>query len=197
MQCCMLACFGWRVRAGGGLRNLPKAAILPQPARVHLACCFLHLILPSPISPLCSYYTMPDISYEALAGAALVIVLAVGYQYIPKADADAAGPGASGKSKKKNKKKVKGSKLEEVESGSASETSKKMEEAKTKAKKGKGERSNTSIPPAPAPIAAEPEAPSSAEVTSDGTEQTKEEKAKPKTLAQKIAPKNRKSKVDE
>lgn len=106
-------------------------------------------------------YIMPDISYEALAGAALVIVLAVGYQYLPKSDS------AISKSKKKNKKKVK----KEGESAKGVESVKKPK---------------TAVPP---PITPSDPSPSFAEVAAP--------EPKPKTLAQKIAPKNRKTKVDE
>lgn len=148
---------------------------------------------------------MPDISYEALAGAALVIVLAVGYQYLPKAEGGD-GP-RSGKAKKKNnKKKAKAGE----ESGSSTEAVKQgVEEVKKKAKEvvKKGKNAVAAAPaPAPQPTAPEPitpesSAPSFAEVAAEGVDEKestpKPEMSKPKTLAQKIAPKNRKSKVDE
>jgi hypothetical protein len=123
---------------------------------------------------------MPDISYEALAGAALVIVLAVGYQYLPKAEDGQRS--SSGKSKKKNKKKVK-----DEESTAVQAIDNVKEKTKEVGKKAKIARPPVDPAPTPAPI--KPESPS-VEVAEGG-------ERKPKTLAQKIAPKNRKSKVDE
>lgn len=170
-------------------RNLLKVAILsialPQPAPV-----YIYQL----------YIIMPDISYEALAGAALVIVLAVGYQYLPKAE-DA----PSGKSKKKNKKKAKsgddsGSATETVKQGAevmkakAAEVTKKAKGApKAVEKKAETKPQSDKPTPVPAPITPDTSAPSFAEVAAESAD----EAPKPKTLAQKIAPKNRKSKVDE
>lgn len=173
-------------------RNSPKAAI---PTTGHSTCTIYTSTYLIPTTTTTT--AMPDISYEALAGAALVIVLAVGYQYLPKAD-EASGPGGtSGKSKKKNKKKAKG-KGEDEASGSASEEVKKGVEA-VKPVNGKKDKAapnpqaKSTPTPAPPPITPSTAAPSFAEVAAEETE----EKPKPKTLAQKIAPKNRKSKVDE
>lgn len=149
--------------------------------------------------------TMPDISYEALAGAALVIVLAVGYQYLPKFDSTASASSSVGKSKKKNKK-VKGTKAESAEEeadsgqGSSLETDKKVKK-KAKGKPIEGGKASTNVPPPIKPESASisTSTPSFAEVAAEESDQgaVKVVNDKPKTLAQKIAPKNRKTKVDE
>lgn len=138
---------------------------------------FTHSIHP-PYSPLhltTHQTTMPYISTEALVGAALLVVVALGYQYIPKAGEGGAGAGArsSKSSKKKNKKKNKsaGSKDDTapaVPVSSDSKTEKKSQPNGSTQQNG----SATTLAPAPAAV-------------------------KPKTLAQKIAPQPRKSKVDE
>jgi hypothetical protein len=123
---------------------------------------------------------MPYISTETLIGGALLIVLAVGFQYLPKSTSQSKG------SKKKNKKKSKGSVLED-------EPSLKGQDGK----KGKGKRKgvNRGI-----------EGSGGVEVVEEKDDRPQVSMplptastmdSKPKTLAEKIAPKPVKTKVDE
>lgn len=154
---------------------------------------------------------MPEVSYEALAGAALLVVLAVGYQYIPKGALDGvAGAGANGssssKNKKKNKKKGKGAasggagSKEEVAGTSAEETDTAGPTAPTSAK-GKGKKgksaSNSSTPTASQTFAKVAKEPNGSQEGELAPHQGQEQGRKPKTLAERLAPKSRKSKVDE
>jgi hypothetical protein len=138
---------------------------------------------------------MPYISTEALVGGALLIVLALGYQCLSHS-ASSSAP----KSKKKNKKRAKGNSGEEVKevAGAQAEGVKKGK----RGKKGGGRVNGTGgqaqpptrhedMPAPPTPVAEEVEAQSFAEVASSS------QPSKPKTLAEKIAPKQRKTKVDE
>lgn len=116
---------------------------------------------------------MPYISTEALVGAALLVIVTLGYQYIPIRGRDGSTPSKT--SKKKNKKKAKGNVSNSANSdGQGGSTT-------TPAAKGNGpavtEESGAAATKAAAPVS--------------GTA------AKPKTLAQKIAPQPRKTKVDE
>lgn len=159
---------------------------------------------------------MPEISYEALAGAALFVVLAVGYQYIPKGALDgvagsAAGGFASGaKNKKKNKKKSKGGAAPSSASGEAGkeETATSAEETDTprpaatgagkgKGKKGKSSSSSNNTPTASQTFAKVAEEPNGSQEGQLAPHQGQEQGRKPKTLAERLAPKPRKTKVDE
>lgn len=119
---------------------------------------------------------MPYISTEALIGAGLLVVLAVGYQYIPKATSSASSSGS--KNKKKNKNKKKGL--------SAADTQASVSTKPEAAKGGNGD--TTPRPFVPDTAGDEPKQQPPKPVT---------QPAKPKTLAEKIAPKARKTKVDE
>jgi hypothetical protein len=113
---------------------------------------------------------MPYISTEALVGAALVVGLALGYQYIPLPSSLAsAGGGGSSKSKKKNKKKS------------------------SKASNPGATVTDGSRHDGPTPV-------DSGLKAGGKVEEAKADPAiaqKPKTLAQKLAPQPRKTKVDE
>lgn len=113
---------------------------------------------------------MPYISTEALVGAALVVGLALGYQYIPLPSSLAsAGGGGSSKSKKKNKKKSSKS-----SNPSATVTDGSRQDGPTSVDSGLKAGGNEQEAKVDPPIA-----------------------QKPKTLAQKLAPQPRKTKVDE
>lgn len=158
-------------------------------------------------------FTMPYISTEALIGGALVLVLAVGYQFLPTSS-------ASKSAKKRGKKKAKGS---GAGSGHASDELKLLVEAQAtsggpegkkagKRKKAKEEgklappvvqgqaQSTTSVSASSGPSASSdsgedtPAEPPSFASVAGGSGQAK---GKPKTLAERIAPKARKTKVDE
>jgi len=124
---------------------------------------------------------MPYISTEALVGGAILVVLALGYQYVPLPSSAASGTG-SGSSKKKNKNKKKSGKGNaggEGQNGNV-EPVRQQDEGKSKKTTGSAE-----TPPSKAGgTAAKGQTPSAAPT-------------KPKTLAQKLAPQPRKSKVDE
>lgn len=145
---------------------------------------------------------MPYVSTEALVGAALVVLLAFGYQYTSTSTSQ----GASSSSAKKNKKKSKrkggkaGIALEaqssvtasEVDSDAPASSLSKPPASKSK----KTPTSNVSKPATTLPVAHD--IPAKAEPTSfadaaGGSSQP----AKPKTLAEKLVPKPRKTKVDE
>lgn len=122
--------------------------------------------------------TMPYISTEALVGAALLVVVALGYQYIPISTTGESSSGGSKSSKKKNKKKSKATGASSGEATSANGDS------------------TTAI------TSALTEKPSikqngGAEQAESSSSSKAEPKTKPKTLAQKIAPQPRKTKVDE
>jgi hypothetical protein len=124
---------------------------------------------------------MPYISTEALVGGAILVALALGYQYIPLPSSATPGT-SSGSSKKKNKNKKKsgkGSAGHEGQNGNV-EPLKQQDE-------GKGKTANGSVDKpisTPGDTAVNGRTPSIAPT-------------KPKTLAQKLAPQPRKSKVDE
>jgi hypothetical protein len=113
---------------------------------------------------------MPYISTEALVGAALVVGLALGYQYIPLPSSLASSGGASSsKSKKKNKKKS-----SKASNPSATVTDGSRQDSPTPVDHGlkaEGKEDAAKVDPSIA--------------------------QKPKTLAQKLAPQPRKTKVDE
>jgi hypothetical protein len=117
---------------------------------------------------------MPYISTEALVGAALLVIVALGHQYIPTAGGESST--ASKSSKKKNKKKAKGN-------NASTTTSDNKDGAATTTTTTKNVSASTTIDVAvKTPLDATP---------------VSGQAAKPKTLAQKIAPQPRKSKVDE
>jgi hypothetical protein len=135
------------------------------------------------ISPLYhkTVFNMPYISTEALVGGAILVALALGYQYIPLPSSAASGT-SSGSSKKKNKNKKKsgkGSAGGEGQNGTV-EPVKQQDEGKAKTIN----RSVDKPIPKPEDSAVNGQTPSAAPT-------------KPKTLAQKLAPQPRKSKVDE
>lgn len=132
--------------------------------------------------------SMPYISTEALVGAALLIVLALGYQYLPNA------PGSAGSkaSKKKGKKKSKSTQIEETRPEPPVKPAAKGE------RKPSGSGDSRAAPPLEKQV-------SGGESASDRAEHGATfftaitggyQGAKPKTLAEKLAPKPRKSKVD-
>jgi hypothetical protein len=144
---------------------------------------------------------MPYISTEALVGGALLIVLALGYQYLPQTTSSS----STSKSKKKNKKKTKTPIEQELDKAGPSSTG---GGAKT-GKKGKKGKESSGIPngtreqdsrdtsqPSLAP--SQPETLGTKQSpTFAGVASASSQPAKPKTLAEKIAPKPRKTKVDE
>jgi hypothetical protein len=124
---------------------------------------------------------MPYISTEALVGGAILVALALGYQYIPLPSSAASGT-SSGSSKKKNKNKKKsgkGSAGGEGQNGNV-EPVKQQDEGKSKKPNGSAETN-----------------PSKAGDTTANGQTPSAAPTKPKTLAQKLAPQPRKSKVDE
>ncbi|ORY23445.1 hypothetical protein BCR39DRAFT_349847 [Naematelia encephala] len=128
---------------------------------------------------------MPYISPEVLVGSALLVVLAVGFRYLNPPSSSTASK------KKKNKKKTKGGATDEVV----------QSEEEVRSEK-KGKRRTTGKPPAP--NVSEKNMPEiivreKATGTSDvkGVAGEAERPSKPKTLAEKIAPKPRKTKVDD
>jgi len=132
---------------------------------------------------------MPYISTEALLGAALLIVFAIGYQYLPKS-----GMPGSKATKKKNKKKAKPGPTEETVTESTSKGSTKGNRKDIPpVRKGEGHTAGTiparnGVPVSGGAVQAVP----SFAAVAGGSQPTK-----PKTLAEKLAPKQRKTKVDE
>ena len=134
---------------------------------------------------------MPYISAEALVGAALLVVLAVSYHYLPQA------PGASGSkaSKKKSKKKAKADAPEEVAPVPLSKVGKKgkrkpsgrglTDDGAAPSHNAAGSDEDFVVPIVPV------EQNDLAEVAGASSP------AKPKTLAERLKPKPRKTKVDE
>lgn len=168
----------WNLKSGGGR---PPSLYLDHP-------CVL------------SALDMPYISAEALIGAALVVVLAVGYQYMPTSGSETAG-GAKKNNKKKNKKKSKGGELSSVPVSEVESDAGKHVKKKDKRKaKGKSEAKVIKTAAGPTGTAHKveeaksesesPEPPSFAAAA--GSNPTR-----PKTLAEKLVPKPRKTKVDE
>jgi len=138
------------------------------------------LKLPSPHS-ITRLFIMPYISTEALVGGAILVALALGYQYIPL-PSSVASETSSGSAKKKNKNKKKSGKGNaggEGQNGNV-EPVKQQDEGKSKKSNGSSE----TAPSKAGDTAANGQIPSAAPT-------------KPKTLAQKLAPQPRKSKVDE
>jgi hypothetical protein len=146
---------------------------------------------------------MPYISTEALIGGALLIVLALGYQYLPQTTS----PSSTSKSKKKNKKKNNAKtpieqELDKAGSSSTGGGAKKGKKGKESAKIPTGTREQDSRDTSQRPSSSSlpetvgqkqsAESPSFAAVASASSQATK-----PKTLAERIAPKPRKTKVDE
>lgn len=121
---------------------------------------------------------MPYISTEALVGGVLLLVLAFGYQFIPKSTDGTA------KSKKKNKKKSGG--LVPDKAGIKEKRGKSREDAHPK--------EEIPLKPIPTDLSAFSTPPTSFAAAAS---QPPAKPAKPKTLAEKIAPKPRKTKVDE
>jgi hypothetical protein len=167
-------------RGGGGRVNLPKVA------KVRCAVLDVEEVHPSTFSTPQSHLTLPSItmpyiSTEALVGAGLLVVLAVGYQYLPLA---ASSGSANSKKNKKNKKKSKGvATTNEPQLSSVPLPSAPVSEKAENGVKG------TAKPIPIEPLAKTPEStPQPAQPASV---------PKPKTLAEKIAPQPRKTKVDE
>jgi hypothetical protein len=133
---------------------------------------------------------MPHISTEALVGAALVVLLAVGYQYIPKANAPAR--------KKKTKRRAKASTATAVATPSnapgADTASKERAIATSKgvSRSTITTRDGSSEPNLSSESSDQPSSFSAAAKIPPAAPQQR-----PKTLAEKIAPKPRKTKVDE
>lgn len=145
---------------------------------------------------------MPYVSTEALIGAGLVVLLAFGYQHITSTAPNATGAAAA--SKKKNKKNKKKSKTDDAPSATVSE----IESDAPHVAKGKGKKKATPVPVALAPVTDKaPEKPPSAPVSQEAAPpasfasaaggSTPKAPTKPKTLAEKLVPKPRKTRVDE
>ena len=127
-------------------------------------------------------FNMPYISTEALVGGAILVALALGYQYIPL-PSSAASATSSGSSKKKNKNKKKsgkGSAAGEGQNGNLEPVNKQQDEGKAEIANRSGDK----------PISTAGDAPATGQTPAVVA-------TKPKTLAQKLAPQPRKSKVDE
>ncbi|RXK41230.1 hypothetical protein M231_01380 [Tremella mesenterica] len=139
---------------------------------------------------------MPYISTEALAGATLLLVLVFGYQYIPKASSDSA---VASKSKKKQKKKNR-----PVDHGEISDTSMMASQSDTS-------RAKASEADLPSHTSTTSKQKSKARASSQSPAQTGTTQplsfasvaashagpSRPKTLAERIAPKPVKTKVDD
>ena len=171
---------GWRVvviaQSGKTITQLTQRGGCPSP--------LVRSIYPALRLVLVSQHTMPYISTEALVGAGLLVVLAVGYQFMPT------GSGSGSANSKKNKKNKK----------------------KTKSAATGNEQQVVSVPLPPAPVATSKAAANGLKQDISAKESTTAKPAdkaestvqpaqpapaKPKTLAEKIAPQPRKSKVDE
>ena len=124
---------------------------------------------------------MPYISTEALVGGAILVGLALGYQYIPLTSSVASGT-SSGSSKKKNKNKKKSGKGSSGQEGLSDNVESIRQETLGK---GKGAHGSLEQP--------------GAKVNGDVNkgQASSAPSSKPKTLAQKLAPQPRKTKVDE
>ena len=133
---------------------------------------------------------MPQISTEALVGALLLIALAVGFQYLPKTTET---PGLKG-AKKKGKKKAKLGPAEELQL-------EKQFRTVTKGKRkpsGQGDGVGMAARSASIGESQESMGPvASIRRNSLDDAKSKPVPTKPKTLAEKLAPKPRKTKVDE
>ena len=134
---------------------------------------------------------MPYISTEALVGTLLLIALAVGYQYLPKAS-EAKGSRAG---KKRNKKKSKSTAVEESSAGSASRSAKVQAKSKSAQLHENGHETIHSK-------ASNNHRLSISEETADiniahGATGNNQQSSKPRTLAEKLGPKVRKTRVDE
>ncbi|KAK1927407.1 hypothetical protein DB88DRAFT_29946 [Papiliotrema laurentii] len=134
---------------------------------------------------------MPYISTEALVGAGLLVVLAFGFQYVQSSSSShATSPSTSGaKNKKRNKKKSKAGGEDKSDSTSASSTP--------------AQSLPSAHPAQPAvekqklPNAQAAQAPKQPEELSARPSQPAQAVPKRKTLAEKIAPQPRKTKVDD
>ena len=136
---------------------------------------------------------MPYISTEALVGAALVAVLAFGYQHIPTRSATS---GSAKSSKKKNKKKNKG--VSEGESRIEPAVNTKGKQKREKGAPPKRDTPPTSTSTATAASTVTPnDLPVPVEPPTFAHKAGNAAPARAKTLAEKIAPKPRKTKVDE
>jgi hypothetical protein len=126
---------------------------------------------------------MPYISTEALVGGVILVALALGYQYIPLPSSAASGT-TGGSSKKKNKNKKKSGKGTAGQDG----PSDRVEQVKQNVTGGSKEANGSS----------DAFKTKAHEVVANGqTSTATAAPTKPKTLAQKLAPQPRKSKVDE
>ncbi|KAK4687261.1 hypothetical protein P7C73_g2870, partial [Tremellales sp. Uapishka_1] len=133
---------------------------------------------------------MPYISTEALVGGALLAVLVLGYQYIPKTTDPT---GKSSNAKKKNRKRTKGDKAVEVNDLPAKSTP--VFNAKNDKARPKPEPSPAEPRPEASPVPATAQQPASEDDPSPSFAAAAA--ARPKTLAEKLLPKTRKTKVDD
>lgn len=124
---------------------------------------------------------MPYISTEALVGGAILVALALGYQYIPLPSSSASGT-SSGSSKKKNKNKKKSGKGSVGQEGQREDAEPLKQQEGGKSKMGNGSIDKPSM--------------KGTDDTANG-QTPPASSSKPKTLAQKLAPQPRKTKVDE
>lgn len=146
---------------------------------------------------------MPYVSTEALVGAALLVVLAFGYQHITISGTDTTSPAK--KKKKNNKKKGKWAVTEDaapitVASGSEAETKSSKNKKKNKGKQQAAAKESQPTPPpatTPQPSAPEPDSDEPKSFAEAAQEDGPQEPRKPKMLAEKLLPKPRKTKVDE
>lgn len=131
---------------------------------------------------------MPYISTEALVGAGLIVLLAFGYQYTT-----APGSTASSKKAKKKAKRKSGKAGGPVEASSvtASEVDSDVPAVAKKSKKGSKATPTPAASSTSAPLEQVQSQPPPAD---DGAAS---QPSKPKTLAEKLVPKPRKTKVDE
>lgn len=139
---------------------------------------------------------MPYISNEALVGAGLLVAVAVGYHFIPKATSTSASS-ANKKRKNKNKKRAVPGAATAVDEPLSSEEGKNGKNGKRKDAAAGGTAASAqkhTTTTANASKAGE-SAPSFAEVAAPAS--TDPAPRKPKTLAEKLAPQPRKTKVDE
>lgn len=131
---------------------------------------------------------MPYISTEALVGAGLLVVLAVGYQYMPTG---AASGSANAKKNKKNKKKSK---------GAATPNEPQLTSVPLPPGPPSGQAKPAENGLKPETSANEPQLerpPAGSEPPTQPAQPVQPAAPKPKTLAEKIAPQPRKTKVDE
>ncbi|BEI82414.1 hypothetical protein CcaverHIS002_0302820 [Cutaneotrichosporon cavernicola] len=150
---------------------------------------------------------MPYISTEALVGAALVVVLAFGYQHMTSTGSNGNNNDSSTAAKKKNKKNKNKKKAgTDTPIGTPVAVSE-AEEPKSEPKKGKkGKHSTTlehKVKPAPVPVLAAVAVPATSEESEEfeppsfAAAAKASAPTKPKTLAEKLVPKVPKTKVDD